>query len=51
MEKDEKELQDKCTLDCCSCDPEDIIAEIDEMDGEEKKEYLEYMLRSRSFGC
>ncbi len=51
MEKNQKELQDKCILDCCSCEPEDTIAEISEMDWEEKKEYLEYLLRTRSFGC
>jgi hypothetical protein len=51
MEKEEKEFKDQCILDCCSCEPEDSIAEISEMDWEEKKEYLDYLLRTRSFGC
>ena len=53
MDQKEESCQGLCQEDCC-CGPvdwEDALVETEKMTPEEKKKYLNELLRNRSVGC
>lgn len=52
MDKKEKEKKEElCTATDILFDPEDVFTEMEQMNPEEKKEYLDFLWRQRLFSC